>query len=118
MISSLRFLFSVVIMIFLVAFAVKNNTPVRLYYYFNFQSPEIPLFVIVLVSVFIGALCVWLMALFDKLRMKMIISKKEKTIREMEKELVDLRNLPPAEPVQEEPQTLESEADRSEEEKS
>jgi len=74
-------------MIFLVAFAVKNNTPVRLYYYFNFQSPEIPLFVIVLVSVFIGALCVWLMALFDKLRMKMIISKKEKTIKEMEKEL-------------------------------
>jgi hypothetical protein len=39
-------------------------------------------------------------------------------IKEMEKELVDLRNLPPAEPVQEEPQPLAGDADSSEEEKS
>ena len=86
-------------------------------YYFNLQSPDIPLFVIVLASVFIGALFVWFMALFERLRMKMIISKKDKMIKEMEKELVDLRNLPPAEPVQEEPEPPEGETDHFEEEK-
>lgn len=123
MISSLRFLFGLVVMIFLVTFAVTNNTPIKLYYYFNFQSPEIPLFLVVLVSVFIGALFVWVLALFDRIRLKMSVSKKDKKIRELEKELVDLRNLPAEEPTgkpmqEKEPETFPNEAEPSEEKES
>lgn len=123
MISSLRFLFGLVVMIFLVTFAVKNNTPIKLYYYFNFQSPEIPLFLVVLASVFIGALFVWMLALFDRIRLKMSVSKKDKKIRELEKELVDLRNLPAEEPAgkpikEERPEAFPGEAEPSEEKES
>jgi uncharacterized integral membrane protein len=117
MMSSLRFLFGLVVMIFLVTFAVTNNTPIKLYYYFNFQSPEIPLFLVVLASVFIGALFVWVLALFDRIRLKMSVGKKDKRIRELEKELVDLRNLPAEEPAGK-PEAFPCEAEPSEEKES
>lgn len=105
MISSLRFIFALLIMVLLVTFAVKNNTPTTLYYYFGYKSPEIPLFLVILMGVVIGAVFVWFVTLFEKMKLKYTIRQKEKKIREVEKELADLKNLPIEEPLSSETET-------------
>jgi|GEM_PF-907275 uncharacterized integral membrane protein len=94
MLPSLKFILGLIIMILLVTFAVKNNTPTKLYYYFNLESPEVPLFLVILLGLFLGAVFVWIINLFERMKLKYIIKKKDKKIREIEKELVSLRNLP------------------------
>jgi len=67
-----------------VTLAMENTDPVVLKYYFGFQTPPAPLFLIILLSVLIGILLAGLGFIFDQWSLR-------KNLREREGEIANLR---------------------------
>lgn len=83
-------------LLFLVAitFALKNNDPVAIKYYFTERQIELPLYLIMFFSVILGILIGGLEGLYEKMKSGSIIRKLKKEMAAKEKELTSLRNLP------------------------
>jgi uncharacterized integral membrane protein len=89
------------------SFAVQNMTSVEINYYdfgLNLHTLELPLVTVVIIPLGLGLLGAWFMWLTNWLKMRMIISKQNKTISSMEEELDKLKNTPQL-PVQAESST-------------
>lgn len=83
-------LFTGLVVIFLlVAFAIRNMTPVHLDFYF-YKTPDIPLFVMLYLSILLGVAVAWLLVISEQLRMRIQIKKKDKRIKELEERLKEL----------------------------
>ena len=79
------------------SFAVQNMTSVEINYYdfhLNLHTLELPLVTVVMIPLGLGLLGAWLMWLASWLKMRMVISKQNKTISSMEEELDKLKNTP------------------------
>lgn len=50
----IRAIILIMLLLFLVTFGVKNNQPIRLLYYFNIDTLEIPLYGLLYLSIIIG----------------------------------------------------------------
>ena len=93
------------------SFAVQNMTSVEINYYdfgLNLHTLELPLVTVVIIPLGLGLLGAWFMWLTNWLKMRMIISKQNKTISSMEEELDKLKNtpqLPASAPAPVEPST-------------
>jgi uncharacterized integral membrane protein len=70
-----------------ITFAVENTQPFVLRYYFGFESPPIPLFLLVLVSVLLGVLLAGLGFLFDEWSMRRTLRQKDREIESLQREL-------------------------------
>ena len=93
--------------IFIGSFAVQNMSSVEINYYdfhLNLHTLELPLVTVVIIPLGLGLLGAWLMWLASWLKMRMIISKQNKTISSLEEELDKLKNTPQL-PVQVESST-------------
>ena len=89
------------------SFAVQNMTSVEINYYdfhLNLHTLELPLVTVVMIPLGLGLLGAWLIWLASWLKMRMIISKQNKTISSLEEELDKLKNTPQL-PVQVESST-------------
>jgi uncharacterized integral membrane protein len=89
------------------SFAVQNMTSVEINYYdfrLNLNTLKLPLVTVVMIPLGLGLLGAWFMWLASWLKMRMVISKQNKTIESMEEELDKLRNIPQI-PVQAESST-------------
>jgi len=83
--------------IFIGSFAVQNMTSVEINYYdfrLNLHTLELPLVTVVMIPLGLGLLGAWFMWLTSWLKMRMVISKQNKTISSMEEELDKLKNTP------------------------
>ena len=83
--------------IFIGSFAVQNMTSVEINYYdfhLNLHTLELPLVTVVIIPLGLGLLGAWLMWLASWLKMRVVISKQNKTISSMEEELDKLKNTP------------------------
>ena len=79
------------------SFAVQNMTSVEINYYdfrLNLHTLKLPLVTVVMIPLGLGLLGAWFMWLASWLKMRMVISKQNKTISSMEEELDKLRNTP------------------------
>ena len=79
------------------SFAVQNMTSVEINYYdfrLNLHTLKLPLVTVVMIPLGFGLLGAWFMWLASWLKMRMVISKQNKTISSMEEELDKLRNTP------------------------
>lgn len=99
MVKTLKFIIGLIVLVVLASFAVNNSDPVVLRYYFGYATPPVPLYVIVLVAVVVGAILAALFAIGERFHFMYALRKRDRVIREMEGELVSLRNLPLAEPL-------------------
>ena len=89
------------------SFAVQNMTSVEINYYdfgLNLHTIELPLVTVVIIPLGLGLLGAWFMWLTSWLKLRMVISKQNKTILSMEEELDKLKNTPQI-PVQSESST-------------
>jgi uncharacterized integral membrane protein len=89
------------------SFAVQNMTSVEINYYdfhLNPHTLDLPVVTVVMIPLGLGLLGAWLMWLASWLKMRMIISKQNKTISSLEEELDKLKNTPQL-PVQVESST-------------
>lgn len=99
MVKTFKFIFGLIILLVLASFAVKNSDPVVLKYYFGYATPEVPLYVVLLAAVVVGAIFAALFSIGERFYFRHEINKRDKVIQKMETELVSLRNLPLSEPL-------------------
>lgn len=95
-------------LLFLVAitFSLQNNETVLLKYYYLENPIEIPLYLLVFVSVIFGILIGGVEGLFEKIRNGSTIRRLRKDLAAREKELTSLRNLPLTESKVVEPELI------------
>jgi len=85
-------LFFLVVLVIGLFFGVLNAEPVPVNYYFG--SRLLPLSLVLVITLLIGALCGAIASLGPALRMRREISRLRKEIKVSERELANLRSLP------------------------
>lgn len=88
--SPLKFILILLIIALVVTFGAKNMTPVELKYYFGLDSQGIPLFFLLIAAVAFGAFVVWLYFAIYQIKVRGIVKKQARRIRELEKELGEI----------------------------
>jgi uncharacterized integral membrane protein len=73
--------------IFAITFAMENNEEVYIHYYNTFNPIPIPVFLIVMVSIFIGILLVGFAGIIERIRLKGKLKKQEKEIKMLKEKL-------------------------------
>lgn len=104
---AIKFVLSILLLIVIASFAVKNMGSVELNYYdlqLQLNTIELPLMVVLVVPLVLGFLIAWFMGLLDRFKLKSTIRKQKRSISSMEEELENLKNTPQL-PVQAESST-------------
>jgi len=83
-----------VLFIIAITFAIKNQAPISLKYYFFEGTLTMPLFLLIFFSMLTGVLIAGGAGVFAGFKLKYEIRKYKKVILELEEELNSLRNLP------------------------
>lgn len=85
----LRLLIGMILVFLLVAFAIANMGGVIVSFYF-YRTPQIPLFVVIFISVLLGVILAWGLAVSEQLRLRRQIRAKDKKLKELNKEIEEL----------------------------
>ena len=94
---AIKFVLSILLLIVIASFAVKNMGSVEFNYYdlqLQLHSIELPLMVVLVIPLVLGLLIAWFMDLFDRFKLKSIIRQQNRSISSMEEELENLKNTP------------------------
>ncbi|AEI14322.1 hypothetical protein Flexsi_0646 [Flexistipes sinusarabici DSM 4947] len=78
----------------IVIFATLNMQTVNLQYFYGKEPVKLPLFLIIIGSAFIGVILAVMVALSEKMKTRREINSLRKDLKEAEKEITRLRNLP------------------------
>jgi uncharacterized integral membrane protein len=92
---AIKFILSILLLIVIASFAVKNMGPVEFNYYnlqLQLHSIELPLMVVLVIPLVLGLLIAWFMDFFDRFKLKSIIRQQNRSISSMEEELEVLKN--------------------------
>lgn len=87
MIKVIKVLFLTLLFILGITFSMENAQPLSLRYYFGFETPPVPLFLLVLFSVLLGVLLAGVSFLLDQWSLKKALREKEREIASLENEL-------------------------------
>ena len=104
---AIKFVLSILLLIVIASFAVKNMGSVELNYYdleLQLQAMELPLMVVLVIPLVLGFLIAWFIGLFDQFKLKSTIRQQNRSISSMEEELENLKNTPQI-PIQAESST-------------
>ena len=85
---------------FIVTFSLENAAPVHLQYY-NFFNMIVPIYMLLFISLLTGVVITGFIGIIERFRLNRTISRLNKTVRDLRKEL--RANEPP--PIIEEPKT-------------
>lgn len=99
-----------VFMAYLVIFAVTNMQQVQLTLFFGMQPIQMPMFLFVIITLFLGFLAGIFLMVSDKFSNSRNIKKLEKQLSKSESEINRLKNIPLNDQKDEEVKTTESEA--------
>lgn len=94
----LKNIFTALIFLLAITFSLKNNENVSLYYYFQIGPVDLPLYLLVFISVFFGMLIGGVDSLVQRTKSSLAIRRLRKELESKEGELTSLRNLPITEP--------------------
>ena len=94
----LKNIFTALIFLLAITFSLKNNENVSLYYYFQIGPVDLPLYLLVFISVFFGMLMGGVDSLVQRTKSSLAIRRLRKELENKEGELTSLRNLPITEP--------------------
>ena len=99
---AIKFVLSILLLMVIASFAVKNMDSVEFNYYdlqLQLHSIELPLMMVLVIPLVLGFLISWFMDLFDRFKLKSIIRQQNRYISSMEEELENLKNTPQS-PIQ------------------
>jgi len=80
------FILVILFAFFIVTFSLYNADPVHIRY-FNFVDTHIPGYLIVFAALLIGVIITWFLGAMERFRLNRTISKQNKTIRDLRKEI-------------------------------
>ncbi len=92
--QTISMLIKLAILLVLVFFGVLNTTNVNVVYFYGKPPISLPLFVVMLASLFVGILISLLISLKDKFKFKKEIKQLKKQLATTEAEIKKIRNLP------------------------
>ncbi len=103
---AVKFLVGLVVLVFLVTFAVKNMEPqVTVDYYFGYSFGPLPFFFALLAAAVLGALITMIYSVVEYVKLTTTIRKQNRHIATLEQEMIGYKQLSPELP--EEPQIRE-----------
>lgn len=94
---AIKFILSILLLIVIASFAVKNMGSVELSYYdlkLQLHVVELPLMVVLVIPLIMGFLIAWFMGMFDRFKLKSTIRQQNRSISSMEEDLKRLKNTP------------------------
>jgi putative membrane protein len=91
MVKVIKPIFVTLLFIVGITFSMQNAEPLKLKYYFGLETPEIPLFLLVLVSILVGVLLAGMSFIVDQWSFRKSLREKERRIASLEKELKEYR---------------------------
>lgn len=93
---AVRFILGLVILLFLVTFAVKNMEPqITIQYYFGYNFGPMPFFFTLLAAGVLGMVVSAVFSVAEQIRLHTTIRRKRKRIEALEKELLEFKQKPP-----------------------
>ncbi len=84
-----RLLIGMILVFLLVAFAIANMGGVAVSFYF-YHTPQIPLFAVIFLSLLLGVIVAWGLAVSEQLRLRGQVRSKDKKIKELHKDIEEL----------------------------
>lgn len=87
MIKVIKPVFITLLFILGITFSMQNAEPLKLKYYFGLETPEIPLFLLVLVAILFGVLLAGVSFIIDQWSFRRALRERERRIATLEKEL-------------------------------
>ncbi len=87
---ALRLIVSLVVVVAVVMFGVKNMVPARLNYYLG-EVEGFPLFFSLLIAFVLGFLCAWLLSIWERSKAKEEARRRKAQAMELERELQELK---------------------------
>ena len=79
-----KWIILIFVLLFFITFGIKNNQQVQLRYYFDFRTAELPLYGVVYTAMLLGILLGMLIGIRNRLQMR-------RTVRDLEKEKMELK---------------------------
>lgn len=99
--AAVRFLLGLVVLVFLVTFALQNMTPqVTISYYFGYSVGPVPFFFALLAAAVLGMVVAAAYSMVEQVRLSSALRRQKKQIQALENELVQYQQRPP-EPLKE-----------------
>ncbi len=86
MIKVLKTIFLALLFILGITFSMENTGPVVLRYYFGFETPPLPLFLLVLISILLGICLAGAGFLVDEWILRRALREKERQVAALENE--------------------------------
>jgi uncharacterized integral membrane protein len=91
-----RFIIGLVVLVFLVTFALQNMEPqVTFHYYFGYQYGPMPFFFALLSAAVAGIIVAMLFSIFEQFRLRAIIRRQKKQMAALKKEVQEYQELMP-----------------------
>ncbi|MFQ5902429.1 MAG: lipopolysaccharide assembly protein LapA domain-containing protein [Candidatus Binatia bacterium] len=87
----IKTIFLTLLFILGITFSMENTQPLVLQYYFGFQTPPIPLFLLVLFGVLFGVILAGVGFILDQRSLKRALREKEREVASLERELKPYR---------------------------
>ena len=94
---AIKFIVSIIILLVIASFAVKNMGTVEFNYYdlkLQLHLVELPLMVVLVASLILGFLIAWFMGIFAQFKLKSTIRQQNRYISTIEEEIEGLKNTP------------------------
>ena len=94
---AIKFIISIILLLLIASFAVKNMGAVELNYYdlkLQLHLVELPLMIVLVASLILGFLIAWFIGIFDQFKLKSTIRQQKRSISHMEDEIECLKNTP------------------------
>jgi len=85
----LKAIILIIVLIFLITFGVKNNQPIRLYYYLNIETFGIPLYGLVYISIIIGIIIGMIIGISTRLGLRRKVKQLQRENRELKEKVVE-----------------------------
>jgi len=89
------------VILFVIHFSMQNKEEVTLRYafhYYQWSTPPVPLFALILFSIFFGVMVGGLGDFYKRFQLKKSLRRSQKTIEKLERELHSLKGLGPGSP--------------------
>ena len=94
---AIKFIISIILLLLIASFAVKNMGTVELNYYdlkLQLHLVELPLMIVLVASLILGFLIAWFIGIFDQFKLKSTIRQQNRYISTIEEEIEGLKNTP------------------------
>jgi uncharacterized integral membrane protein len=83
----LKTIFFTLLFILGITFSMQNADPITLNYYFGWETPPLPLFLLVMFAIFFGVVLAGAGYLFDQWSLRRALREKERRVAALENEL-------------------------------